>query len=75
MCAAIFSTRIQVATVLAGFLSQLNFLGRFSKNTPVSDLIKICPFGAALFLVDGRADVTMLRVAFRNAAHATNQED
>jgi len=72
MCAVIFSTRIQVPAAV-GFLSHLNFLGRFSKNTQVSDLMKVCPVGAGLLLADGRTDVTKLPVAFRNAANATNQ--
>jgi hypothetical protein len=54
MCAVIFSTRIQVPTVLVGFLSHLNYLGRFSKNPQVSDLMEVCPVGAGLLLADGR---------------------
>ena len=30
----------------------LKFLGRFSKNTEISSLTKICPTGAALFHAD-----------------------
>jgi hypothetical protein len=73
MCAVIFSTRIQVLTVLVGFLSHLNFLGRFSKNPQVSDLMKVCPVRAGLLFADGRTDVTKLSVAFRNATNGTNQ--
>jgi hypothetical protein len=33
---------------------KLNFLDRFSKNTKISNFMKICPVGAELFDVDRR---------------------
>jgi hypothetical protein len=49
---------------------KLEFLGRFSKNTQISNFIKIRPVGAELFHADGGTDMTKLTVAFRNFAHA-----
>ena len=41
----------------------LNFLDRFSKNTPVSNFMKIFPVGAKFFHADGQTDI-------HNAAHS-----
>jgi hypothetical protein len=51
-------------------LVRLNFLGRFAKNTQISNLMKIHPVGAELFDEDGRTDMTKLIVAFHNFAKA-----
>ena len=48
----------------------LNFLGRFSKNTKVSNLMKIRPVRAELFHVVGQTHMTKLVGAFRNSANA-----
>jgi len=48
-------------------LMKLEFFDRFSKNTRISDFMKIRPVGAELFL---RADVTKVAVASRNFANA-----
>ena len=42
------------------------FCGRLSKNTQVSNFMKIHRMGAELFRVDGRTGITKLTVAFRN---------
>jgi len=41
-----------------------------SKNTQVSNFMKIRPVGAELFHTDGRTDMTKLIVVFRNFANA-----
>ena len=48
----------------------LNFLDSFSKNTHISNFMKIRPVGAELFHADGRTDMTKLIVAFRNFSKA-----
>ena len=56
----------------------MNFLDRFSKNTQISDLIKVRPVEAELFHADGQAngetdrreDITKLIDVFRNFANA-----
>jgi len=44
----------------------LNLLDRLSKNTKISNFMKIRPVGAELFHADGQTDMTKLIVAFRN---------
>jgi len=39
---------------------------RFSKNTPIPNLMKIRPMGAELFHADGQRDMTKIIVSFRN---------
>jgi hypothetical protein len=39
---------------LSEFNAFLNFLNKFSKNTQISNLMKIRPVGAELFYADGR---------------------
>ena len=61
------------------FLSDFNgiciFLASFSKNTQISNFIKIHSLGAELFhadrRIDGRTDMTKLTVAFRNFARTS----
>ena len=54
-----------------------NFLDRFSKSTQISNFTEICPVLAELFhadrRADGRTDMTMLTVAFRNFANAPDK--
>jgi len=45
---------IKMTAILVRFKYTLYFLYRFSKNTHISNLIKICPVGAELFHEDGR---------------------
>jgi hypothetical protein len=53
----------------------LNFLEKFSKNTQMSNFMKIRPMGAELFDADGRMDkwthLTKLKLAVRNFAEGT----
>jgi hypothetical protein len=46
----------------------------FSKNTEISNFMKICPVGAELFHADRRTDMTKLIVAFRNFANVPKNE-
>ena len=43
---------------------------RLSKNTLISDYMKIRPVGAELFHAEGQTDIRKLIVAFRNFATA-----
>jgi len=52
-------TSLRLHVKYPSFLSYLwnfNFHDRFSKNTPISNIMKICPAGAELFLADGRIE-------------------
>jgi len=70
----VHTSSCKVSIILAGFQQNLNFLGGFSKNTQISNLIKICPVGAEFFhtnaQVDRQTDFTKLILAFRNVANA-----
>jgi hypothetical protein len=46
----------------------LELRDRFSKNTQISNFMKMRPVGAELFHADGRTDMTKLTAAFRNFA-------
>jgi hypothetical protein len=46
------------------------FLDRFSKNTKISNLMKILALGAELLHPAGKTDMTKLTVAFRQSADA-----
>ena len=48
----------------------LDFFERFSKNSQIANLMKICTVGAELFHEDGRTDLTKLIVAHRNFMNA-----
>jgi hypothetical protein len=60
-----------VPLILVKFLWNLNFLGRFSSNPQISDLIKISPVRAVLFHAD-RQTWQSLIIAVRNLANAPN---
>jgi hypothetical protein len=49
---------------------KLEVLDIFSKNTQISNFMKIRPVGAELFHANGRTDMTKLTVASRNFANA-----
>jgi len=60
----------KVPVILDRVLWNFNFHNRLSKNTQISNLLKIRPVGAELFHADGQTDMKKLIVAFRNFANA-----
>ena len=62
----------KVLIILVRYWRNWNFLDRFSKNTCISNFMKIRPVGAELFHADGRteADMTKVIIVFRNFANA-----
>jgi len=49
---------------------KLDSFGIFSKNTQISDILKMCPVRADYFHVDGRTVMTKLIFTFRSSANA-----
>jgi hypothetical protein len=65
----------KVPFVLVRIWWNFNFLGRFSINPQISNIIKICPVGAEFFIrtggrTDRRTGITKLTVTFYNFTNA-----
>jgi hypothetical protein len=60
----------KVRAILVRFYCNMNFLDRFSKNTQISNFMKIHSVVVELFHADGRTNMTKLTVAFRNFVNA-----
>ena len=60
----------KVPFILVLFWWNLNILDRFSKNTQISNFMKLRPVGAELFHANGRTDMMKLIATFRNFANA-----
>ena len=53
----------------------MNFLDRFSRNTQLSNFMKILPVGAEFLpAADGQEDITQLVANFRNFLKAPKKE-
>ena len=69
----------KVPLLFSDFDETFNFLGIFSKDTQISNFMKIRPMGAELFNADGRTDghtdMTKLIDVFRNFAKAPKNDD
>jgi hypothetical protein len=70
----VYWSSCNVSAILVRSQWNLNVLDRFSKNTQMSNLMKILSLGAELFHADSRTDrrigMTTVIVAFRNFANA-----
>ena len=67
------SAACKVPVIVVMWKYNLNFLDRFSKNTQISNLMKIRPVEAKLFHANRRTDMTKVMDAFRNFAIATSK--
>ena len=63
----------KVTVILAKFSGNLTFLDTLSKNTQISNFMKLRPVGVVLFQVDGRTDMNLI-VAFRNFPNAPKNQ-
>ena len=60
--------------LLVRFSGNLRFLNSFSKNTQISNVLKIGPLRAQSFHLDGQTDMKKLIVAFRNFVNSPIQD-
>jgi hypothetical protein len=68
----------KVPVILVWLEWNFNFLDRFSKNTQISNCMKICPVGGEVHVdrqTDRRTDMTKLIITFRNFANAPKNEN
>ena len=64
---------VPVFTQSARSSRNFHFLDKFSKNTQISNFMKIRPVEAELFHADGQTDTANLIVAFRDFANALKE--
>jgi len=60
----VYWSSCKVSVTLSTFSWKFNFLGRFSKNTQVTNFVKIRLVWAQLFHADWRTDMIKLTVVF-----------
>ena len=61
---------VKYQLILSDFNKTRNLSTYFRKIFKFKFFLKICPVGAELFPVDGRTDMTKLKVIFRNFVNA-----
>jgi hypothetical protein len=62
MITNVYWSLCKLPVILVRLQWNLNFLDAFSKNTSISNFIKICPVGAKLFMWTGKTDRLMTKL-------------
>ena len=71
----VFWSSCKASFILVRLQWHLNFLEIFSKNSEISNFMKILPVGAEVLYMDGQTDMTKLTVVSDNFAKAAKKKE